>query len=77
MGWPATAKLILADGHLREFDHPVEVSSVLEKNPNWFVCDADEMELLRPQLFFVTKDFVNRTFFPGGLGHSLERYVWT
>lgn len=40
----ATAKLILADGELREFDRPVKASSVLEKGSEWFVCDADDME---------------------------------
>ena len=44
VGPAATAKLILADGELREFDHPVKVSCILEKNSEWFVCDADEME---------------------------------
>lgn len=40
----ATAKLILQDGRLQEFSYPVKVSYVLQKNPTYFICNADEME---------------------------------
>ncbi|KAJ8764347.1 hypothetical protein K2173_006087 [Erythroxylum novogranatense] len=40
----ATAKLILQDGRLQEFSYPVKVSYVLQKNPAYFICNADEME---------------------------------
>ncbi|KAJ9170795.1 hypothetical protein P3X46_018873 [Hevea brasiliensis] len=40
----ATAKLILQDGRLEEFSYPVKVSYVLQKNPTYFICNADEMD---------------------------------
>ncbi|KAJ9177175.1 hypothetical protein P3X46_012416 [Hevea brasiliensis] len=40
----ATAKLILQDGRLQEFSYPVKVSYVRQKNPTYFICNADEME---------------------------------
>ncbi|KZV49739.1 HTH-type transcriptional regulator protein ptxE [Dorcoceras hygrometricum] len=40
----ATAKLILCDGRLQEFPHPVKVSYVLQKNPSCFICNSDEMD---------------------------------
>ncbi|OAY35382.1 uncharacterized protein LOC110628711 [Manihot esculenta] len=40
----ATAKLILQDGRLQEYSYPVKVSYVLQKNPTYFICNADEME---------------------------------
>ncbi|ONK64881.1 uncharacterized protein A4U43_C07F30980 [Asparagus officinalis] len=40
----STAKLILADGELVEFDHAVKVSAILDKNSDCFICDADDME---------------------------------
>ncbi|KAK9165631.1 hypothetical protein Scep_000822 [Stephania cephalantha] len=40
----ASAKLILLDGQLQEFSHPVKVSQVLQKLPNCFICNSDEME---------------------------------
>ncbi|XP_073147851.1 uncharacterized protein [Henckelia pumila] len=40
----ATAKLILYDGRLQEFHHPVKVSYVLQKNPSCFICNSDEMD---------------------------------
>ncbi|XP_075494318.1 uncharacterized protein LOC142531929 [Primulina tabacum] len=40
----ATAKLILYDGRLQEFPHPVKVSYVLQKNPSCFICNSDEMD---------------------------------
>ncbi|GKA33627.1 hypothetical protein Tco_0720056 [Tanacetum coccineum] len=40
----ATAKLISHDGRLQEFSYPVKVSNVLQKNPNTFICNSDEME---------------------------------
>jgi len=42
-----TAKLVLPDGKLQEFDRPVKVSHVvqLQKDPGCcFVCNSDEME---------------------------------
>ncbi|XP_010026394.2 translation initiation factor IF-2 [Eucalyptus grandis] len=61
-----TAKLILQDGRLQEFAHPVRVSRVLQScDPACFICDSDDMgfdgvvsavdgdEELRPgQLYF-------------------------
>ncbi|ONK74602.1 uncharacterized protein A4U43_C03F8180 [Asparagus officinalis] len=44
VGPAATGKLILASGDLQEFDRPIRVSSIIEKNSEWFICDADEME---------------------------------
>lgn len=41
----ATAKVILLDGELREYDRQVRVSHVLQKDPTCFVCDADVMEI--------------------------------
>ncbi|CAN1225011.1 hypothetical protein LINGRAPRIM_LOCUS933 [Linum grandiflorum] len=43
-GVSSTAKLILLDGQLQEFSYPIKVSYVLEKNPAYFICNADEME---------------------------------
>ncbi|XP_010941915.1 uncharacterized protein [Elaeis guineensis] len=40
----ATAKVVLPDGELREYDRPVSVAHVLQKDPSCFVCDADVME---------------------------------
>ncbi|KAG1347989.1 hypothetical protein COCNU_06G018180 [Cocos nucifera] len=40
-----TAKVILPDGELREYDRPVRVSHVLQRDPTCFVCDADVMEI--------------------------------
>ncbi|CAL9151235.1 uncharacterized protein LOC103993094 [Musa acuminata AAA Group] len=39
----ATAKLVLQDGKLQEFARPVKASHVLQKDPNCFVCSADDM----------------------------------
>ncbi|KAJ8465502.1 hypothetical protein OPV22_028054 [Ensete ventricosum] len=41
---PATAKLVLQDGKLQEFESPVKVSRLLQKDPTCFVCDSDGME---------------------------------
>ncbi|XP_075510629.1 uncharacterized protein LOC142546675 [Primulina tabacum] len=38
-----TAKLISFDGRLQEFSSPVKVFYVLQKNPECFICDSDEM----------------------------------
>jgi hypothetical protein len=40
----ATVKLILQDGKLLEFPHPVKVSYVLQKSPSTFICNSDDME---------------------------------
>ncbi|CAL9203996.1 uncharacterized protein LOC103976374 [Musa acuminata AAA Group] len=40
---PATAKLVLQDGKLQEFERPVKVSHLLQKDPTCFVCDSDGM----------------------------------
>ncbi|KAL4361699.1 hypothetical protein GQ457_04G018000 [Hibiscus cannabinus] len=40
----ATAKLILHDGRLQEFPHPVKVSYVLQNNPMCFICNADDLD---------------------------------
>lgn len=40
----ATAKLILHDGRLQEYPYPVKASYVLQKNPMYFICNADEMD---------------------------------
>ncbi|KAJ8460672.1 hypothetical protein OPV22_033598 [Ensete ventricosum] len=40
----ATAKLVLQDGKLQEFARPVKAFHVLQKDPNCFVCSADDME---------------------------------
>lgn len=40
----ATAKLIHQDGRLQEFAYPVKVSYVLQKDPNSFICNADQMD---------------------------------
>lgn len=40
----ATAKLILQDGRLEEFSHPVKVSYILQKNPTCFICNSDDMD---------------------------------
>ncbi|GAB2259816.1 hypothetical protein Droror1_Dr00010671 [Drosera rotundifolia] len=39
-----TAKLILQDGTLQEFPHPIKVSYILQTNPNSIICNADDME---------------------------------
>lgn len=38
-----TAKLVLTDGSLQEYDRPVKASHVLRQKEE-FVCDSDEME---------------------------------
>lgn len=40
-----TAKLVLINGELREFACPVKASHALQKDEEFFVCDADEMEV--------------------------------
>lgn len=40
----ATAKLILPDGRLQEFSHPIKASYLLQKDPTIFICNSDEME---------------------------------
>ncbi|XP_057969828.1 uncharacterized protein LOC131158904 [Malania oleifera] len=40
----ATAKLILQDGRLQEFQYPVKVSYVLQTDPTCFICNSDEMD---------------------------------
>ncbi|OIT25112.1 PREDICTED: uncharacterized protein LOC109216048 [Nicotiana attenuata] len=40
----ATAKLILQDGRLQEFSYPIKASYLLQKDPNIFICNSDEME---------------------------------
>ena len=40
----ATAKVILQDGRLQEFACPIKVSQVLERNPNCFICNSDDMD---------------------------------
>ncbi|KAL5858124.1 hypothetical protein ACOSQ3_005582 [Xanthoceras sorbifolium] len=39
-----TAKVILQDGRLQEFACPVRVSQALEKNPNCFICNSDDLD---------------------------------
>lgn len=39
-----TAKLILPDGTLQEFSHPIKVSHVIHKYPSTFICNSDEMD---------------------------------
>lgn len=39
-----TVKLILMDGELEEFSYPEKVSNLLKRNPDCFICNADEME---------------------------------
>ncbi|KAL8248783.1 hypothetical protein R6Q59_005651 [Mikania micrantha] len=39
-----TGKLILPDGSLQEFSHPIKVSDVLRKNPSTFICNSDDMD---------------------------------
>lgn len=39
-----TAKLILLDGKLEEFSYPEKVSNLLKRNPDCFICNAEEME---------------------------------
>ncbi|XP_027109777.2 uncharacterized protein LOC113758736 [Coffea eugenioides] len=39
-----TAKLILLDGKLEEFSCPMKVSNLPKRNPDFFICNADEME---------------------------------
>ncbi|PKU79942.1 uncharacterized protein LOC110113818 [Dendrobium catenatum] len=39
-----TAKLILINGELREFACPVKAAQALQKDEEFFVCDADEMD---------------------------------
>ncbi|KAK2665238.1 hypothetical protein Ddye_003812 [Dipteronia dyeriana] len=40
----ATAKVIIQDGRLQEFACPIKVSKVLERNPNCFICNSDDMD---------------------------------
>ncbi|KAK9749891.1 hypothetical protein RND81_02G158300 [Saponaria officinalis] len=40
----STAKLILENGKLEEFSYPVKVSFLLNKHPNVFICNSDDME---------------------------------
>ncbi|XP_076928591.1 uncharacterized protein LOC143592589 [Bidens hawaiensis] len=40
----ATGKLILPDGELHEFAHPINVSDILNKYPSTFICNSDEMD---------------------------------
>ncbi|KAK3195586.1 hypothetical protein Dsin_026896 [Dipteronia sinensis] len=40
----ATAKVILQDGRLQEFACPIKVSQVLERSPNCFICNSDDMD---------------------------------
>ncbi|EPS72457.1 hypothetical protein M569_02308, partial [Genlisea aurea] len=40
----ATAKLILNDGRLQEFSHPIKVSYLMHKNPDCFICNSDDMD---------------------------------
>ncbi|KAJ7944363.1 HTH-type transcriptional regulator [Quillaja saponaria] len=39
-----TAKLILQDGRLQQYPHPVRVSYLLQKYPMCFICNSDEMD---------------------------------
>ncbi|KDP46204.1 hypothetical protein JCGZ_10044 [Jatropha curcas] len=39
----ATAKLILEDGRLKEFSHPIRVSQILQGNPTSFICNSDDL----------------------------------
>ncbi|CAM8990418.1 unnamed protein product [Rhodiola kirilowii] len=41
-----TAKLILPDGRLQEYSHPIKACYVLQrfKSPAFFICNSDEME---------------------------------
>ncbi|KAF2294429.1 hypothetical protein GH714_011314 [Hevea brasiliensis] len=39
----ATAKLILEDGRLEEFQVAVRVSQILQRNPSCFICNADDL----------------------------------
>ncbi|KAH7517895.1 uncharacterized protein LOC107435766 [Ziziphus jujuba] len=43
----SNVKLILQDGQLQEFSHPVKVSQVLQNysSPSCFICDSDDMEV--------------------------------
>ncbi|XP_050233494.1 uncharacterized protein LOC126681981 [Mercurialis annua] len=38
-----TAKLILEHGRLQEFSSPVRVSHILRRNPNFFICNANDL----------------------------------
>ncbi|XP_020573021.1 uncharacterized protein LOC110019620 [Phalaenopsis equestris] len=40
-----TSKLVLFNGELREFACPVKAAHALQKDAEFFVCDADEMEV--------------------------------
>ncbi|KDP46203.1 hypothetical protein JCGZ_10043 [Jatropha curcas] len=39
-----TAKLIFKDGHIEEFPYPIRVSHLLQRNPNCFICNTDDMD---------------------------------
>lgn len=39
-----TGKLILPDGELHEFAHPINASDILNKYPSTFICNSDEMD---------------------------------
>lgn len=41
----STTKVILPDGRLQEYDQPVKVSYVVQKEPTCFICNSDDMEL--------------------------------
>ncbi|XP_047337148.1 uncharacterized protein LOC124940660 [Impatiens glandulifera] len=40
----SSAKLILRDGTLKDFDTPVKISHFLDIDPSSFICDSDNME---------------------------------
>lgn len=40
----STAKLILEDGRLQEFSHPVKASYLLQNDPTIFICNSDEVD---------------------------------
>ncbi|XP_010909383.1 uncharacterized protein [Elaeis guineensis] len=65
----ATAKVILPDGELREYNRPVRVSHVLQKDPTCFVCDADVMEIDG----FVSAVGADEELWPGNLYFLLPR----
>ncbi|XP_008797016.1 uncharacterized protein LOC103712307 [Phoenix dactylifera] len=65
----ATAKVVLPGGELREYDRPVRVAHVLQKDPTFFVCDADVMEFDG----FVSAIGVDEELRPGNLYFLLPK----
>ncbi|KAK7359927.1 hypothetical protein VNO77_01895 [Canavalia gladiata] len=39
----ATAKVVVHDGRMEEFSHPVKVSYLLQQYPACFICDSDDL----------------------------------